>query len=108
MRSDDPDEEDRHCTRMRQLGAWYFRSVADYDYASIGYGEDLDRRKMVVAAWPQSAGVWVLAMTAGEAGDKGLGMLWSAISMDERCEIVEKLGGKFYSDPKDCPHLDLK
>jgi len=110
LRSDDPDEEDRHCALMRQLGAWYFRSATDYDYASFGYRDDLDRRKMIVAAWPQGGtGVWVLvARTALDGAEKGFGMIRNATSMDERCEVVQKLGGKFYSDPRDCPDLDLK
>ncbi len=34
-------------------------------------------------------------------------MLFNAYSMEERCIWIEKLGGTFYADPKDCPDLDL-
>ncbi len=34
-------------------------------------------------------------------------MLFNAYTMDERCSIIEQLGGTFYANPKDCPDLDL-
>ena len=34
-------------------------------------------------------------------------MLFNAYTMDERCNIIEQLGGTFYANPKDCPDLDL-
>ncbi|SPN96542.1 uncharacterized protein DNG_00065 [Cephalotrichum gorgonifer] len=107
--SDDPVAEDLHCARMRQLGAWYFRSVYEYDLASCGMGdEDLNNRKVVIAAWPQSgSGVWVLVIHRWERGERGEGVVRNAFSMDERCEVVKKLGGRFYSDPKECLHLEL-
>ena len=104
-------EEDEHCARMRQLGASRFQSMQDYKYAKAGMGgEDLSKRKLVVAAWPQSrpgGGVWVLAVWLDEAASKGLAAVRNAFNMDERCEVVQKLGGHFYANPKDCPDLDI-
>lgn len=51
--------------------------------------------------------MWVLAVPASEAGERGRGIVWSALSMDERCEAVEKLGGSFYRDSKECLDLEL-
>ncbi|RYP18791.1 hypothetical protein DL765_003726 [Monosporascus sp. GIB2] len=107
-RSEDPAAEDRHCHRMRKLGAWKFTSVREYELMELFSPEELGRKILVVAAWPQSgAGVWVITMHVNEAAEKGLARVWNALSMDERCEVVEKLGGKFYHDPADCPDLKL-
>ncbi|KAI1305058.1 hypothetical protein F5Y03DRAFT_356384 [Xylaria venustula] len=37
----------------------------------------------------------------------GLGRIWNTTSMDERCEVVKKLGGTYYADPLLCPDLHL-
>ncbi|KAI2466415.1 hypothetical protein F4781DRAFT_434387 [Annulohypoxylon bovei var. microspora] len=107
-RSEDSAAEDRHCARMRKLGAWEFESVREYDMLKFFTPRDLVRKTLVVAAWPQGGeGVWVLAMCGDEAAGKGVGRVWNALSMDERCEVVEKLGGKFYQHSADCPDLKL-
>ncbi|KAI0553663.1 hypothetical protein F4679DRAFT_580384 [Xylaria curta] len=108
-RSPDAAEEDRHCAQMRKLGARWFKSM--YDYSMMPYFEPLrfKRVKVVVAAWPQNGpGVWVVAMRdSDEAGCEGLGRVWNTVSMDERCEVIEKLGGTYYADPMLCPDLHL-
>jgi hypothetical protein len=57
--------------------------------------------------WPSGGGVWVIKTTFEDAGDRGLGRIGNAYSMDERCEIMKDLGGTFYAEPKKCPHLNL-
>lgn len=37
----------------------------------------------------------------------GAGILHHASSMEERCELLHRLGAVFYQDPFDCPDLDL-
>lgn len=109
-RSEDEEVEDRHCARMRMLGAWWFNSVDEYDRMQWLEPDVLARKKIVTVAWPQDerAGVWVLTLRGvGEAADKGLGAVWNAASMDERCEVIEKMGGQFYADPKECPDLQV-
>lgn len=45
--------------------------------------------------------------TEAGAGDIGAAIVHNAYTMEERCRIIEELGGTFYADPKDCPYLDL-
>ncbi|KAI0198290.1 hypothetical protein F4808DRAFT_472914 [Astrocystis sublimbata] len=106
--------EDLHCARMRQLGAWWFRSHRYYRMlACTEQGRYyLDRKQRVIAAWPENTdkkgGVWILVLkNARAASDIPLGRLYNALSMDERCEVVKSLGGTFYSDPKACRDLEL-
>ncbi|KAI0478215.1 hypothetical protein F4859DRAFT_521071 [Xylaria cf. heliscus] len=107
-REEDPAKEDLHCARMRKLGAWPFASVFEYETSEYFDPGVLDRKMLVVPAWPQSGlGVWVVTMNRFEAAQTGLGRVWNASSMDERCDVVEKLGGKFYHDPTLCPDLTL-
>jgi hypothetical protein len=56
--------------------------------------------------WPTGGGVWVLSLSKRTAAEKHAGMLFNAYNMEERCKIIEQLGGTFYADPKDCPELD--
>jgi hypothetical protein len=65
------------------------------------------KKNFIAAGWPAGGGVWVLREDAERAGEKDAGMLFNAYTMEERCAIIEQLGGTFYADPKDCPHLDL-
>ena len=37
------------------------------------------------------------------AGKKNAGMLFNAHVMEERCNIIEQLGGASYANPKDFP-----
>lgn len=51
--------------------------------------------------------VWALHTTVEEATKKGIGLVHNAYNMEERCRVIEHIGGIFYADPKDCPYLDL-
>ncbi|KAI6091815.1 hypothetical protein F4821DRAFT_225639 [Hypoxylon rubiginosum] len=107
-RSDDPVEEDRHCARMRALGAWRFTSVYEYNTMDFFHPGALDDKVLVIAAWPRNGtGVWVFETPQGQASEKGLARVWNAMDMDERCEVVKSLGGTFYEDPVQCFNLDL-
>lgn len=57
--------------------------------------------------WPADGVVLVLKMASMDAWEKGLGRIHNAFTMEERCREIEKLGGVFYANPKDCPDLDL-
>jgi hypothetical protein len=108
QRAEDPTAEDSHCQRMKMLGAWKFGSVEEYNRMSWLEPEKLDKKILVVAAWPQNGiGLWVMTARMDQAAGKGYGRLWNAFNMDERCEAVKDLGGKFYDNPKDCPELGL-
>ncbi|KAI1087804.1 hypothetical protein F5B19DRAFT_474148 [Rostrohypoxylon terebratum] len=108
-KSEDQKAEDRHCALMRKLGAWSIRNVDDYLLDEMTRRSQSISQTLVFAAWPKNGeGVWVLSMGEYEAAEKGVGAFFNAFSMDERCEILEKLGAEFYQDPADCPHLDLR
>ncbi|KGO45363.1 hypothetical protein PEX1_058290 [Penicillium expansum] len=104
----DPDykaKEDAHCDDMRRLGAtWWRRLFLAYEKEMTGESETEEFTRV---GWPASGGVWVLHSTVAEARNMGSGIIHNANSMEERCKVIEQLGGIFYADPKDCPYLDL-
>lgn len=100
-------EEDEWCAKLRKLGAVWWESEADYDWSNFegtyGQGEG----SLMKVGYPASGGVWVLKMSIEEADKKGAGIIYNAFTMEERCMVIEKLGGVFYSNPMECPDLDL-
>jgi hypothetical protein len=104
-RSEDQAEENAHCDRMRKLGGTWWRYRDDF----IRHAMNSPTRDDLVffAGWPLQGGVWVLKTTWLDAAKMGAGRIRNAFNMAERCREIERLGGTFYQDPKNCPDLDL-
>lgn len=62
----------------------------------------------IIVGYPATGGVWVLCLPRNEAGRKGVGVVYNAYSIEERCKVIESFGRVFYADPDDSPELDLK
>jgi hypothetical protein len=105
-RSPNTVEEDVHCVNMRKLGARWWESEEAWDRYAIFHQQSPDD-PFIVVGWLSGGGVWVLKTTRQEALKLGAGKAGNAYNMDERCQIIEKLGGTFYKEPEKCPHLDL-
>jgi hypothetical protein len=56
----------------------------------------------LLLGWPESGGVWVLKVNQSDAARKGVGRIKNAFTIEEHCSVIEQLGGKFHSNPKDC------
>ncbi|KAM0446740.1 hypothetical protein ACHAPV_003792 [Trichoderma viride] len=95
-------EEESHCDKMRQLGAQWWETEAEYSANRYKphYME-------VIAGWPAGGGVWVFKTSDTKARVRGAAIIHNAFNMEERCKAIEQLGGVFFEDPKDCPDLDL-
>lgn len=113
-------DEEAHCRRMRQLGAKWWPSseqsmravlaqVEDWDLeGALNVLEELELEKPALYfGWPAEGGVWVLNTTIFDATDMGSGRIHMAITMEERCKIMEELGAVYYAKPESCPLLDL-
>ncbi|CAK46245.1 hypothetical protein CBS115989_5280 [Aspergillus niger] len=105
----DPDwqaKEEAHCDLMRRLGATWFETDRDeLEFTFFRTREDTDPH--IRFGWPEDGGVWVLNTTYGQASDLGTAIIYNANNMEERCEMIKRLGGIFYADPRNCPFLDL-
>ncbi|KAM7198762.1 hypothetical protein V8F20_006077 [Naviculisporaceae sp. PSN 640] len=110
--SSDPAVEDAFCARLQLLGAKWFPSIAnkhEHDGEKIFKvrvppGED-DIHFFGVTS---EGGLWVLAIDELGGWEKGVGRIENAANMEDKCKEIEKLGGVFYANPRDCPLLDFR
>jgi hypothetical protein len=102
-------DEEAHCKRMRQLGAKWWPSADEEAMWWLMNPKDNWPLKTPATyfGWPAQGGVWVLNTTIGRGAEMGAGRIHIAITMEERCKIMEDLGAVYYAKPEDCPLLDL-
>ena len=100
-------EEDQHFKKMRQLRAKYFKDMDDWIQSSSEREYKTTDDEIIRVAWPSTGGVWALKCTVGKADEVGLAALYNAVNMDERSKLIEEMGGTFYTNPNDCPYLNL-
>lgn len=51
--------------------------------------------------------MWVLEVSDEDGLERGLGRIGNTRNMEEKCRLIERFGGNFYSDPRECPYLDF-
>lgn len=90
---------------VRRLGATWWETERAYILSQMEYIKLTDSFTRV--GWPAGGGVWVLKTTLEEANLKAVGIIHNASDMEERCRLIEQVGGVFYANVKDCPDLDL-
>ncbi|UKZ55207.1 hypothetical protein TrVGV298_009025 [Trichoderma virens] len=102
------DEEEMHCNKMRQLGATWWKN--EYEYMKNAIEPESTDGIVLTVGWPAGGGVWVLAVPPIRARVIGAAIIHNAYNMEERCKVIEQLGGGggfFYENPKECRFLDL-
>lgn len=95
---------------VRKLGARWWESESQYyddPYEARLLGRPARDNSVLHIGWPASGGVWALYTDQRDATNKGYGVIYNSVTMEEQCEMIKELGGTFYQDPKDCPYLDL-
>jgi hypothetical protein len=112
----DQADEDAFCARLRMYGASFWElpprwpEGRSYCYA-IDDCVEPTRKVSVEVGFPTSGGVWFLDTTHTKLGSDGLYPksrgLSNAFTMDERCEVIKSLGGRFCEDVEACPELDV-
>lgn len=90
---------------MRRLAPTWWENEGLYDMSLISAMPDKRVNDYIKVGWTSDGGAWVWKTTRSDA--RGGAQLQNARTMQERCMMIEKLGGTFYADPKDCPFLDL-
>ncbi|KAI8260729.1 hypothetical protein K4K58_001804 [Colletotrichum sp. SAR11_239] len=108
-RSDDQEDEEAHCERMRKLGATWWKIDQALAVAELFGAKEKKylQDPVIIAGWPANGGVWVLTKPRIEAIRMGTGVIKLAKDMEERCRLIKEFGGAFYEDPEECPDLDL-
>ncbi|EPE30268.1 hypothetical protein GLAREA_12991 [Glarea lozoyensis ATCC 20868] len=109
-------DEDAFCKRLRMFGASFWELPPRWPegrpwcYAITDCVEPT-RKVSVKVGYPESGGVWWLDTThtkllSDALFPKSRG-LSKALTMGERCEVIESLGGRFCEDVEECPELDV-
>ncbi|KAK1840541.1 hypothetical protein CCHR01_16834 [Colletotrichum chrysophilum] len=92
--------EDAHCKRMRVLGAKCWKNDEAFAVHEAFEGDKSYREDVLIAGYPAAGGVWVLQAKPAAAAQAGVGRIKNARDMEERCRLIEKLGGTFHEDLK--------
>jgi hypothetical protein len=84
---------------VRQLGAVWWESENAYAWSKFAeedwHVEWQGDKEFIKVGYPATGGLWVLKMTMEESVGKGVGRVHNAFNMEERCMVIEKLGGAF-------------
>jgi hypothetical protein len=92
------------------LGAIWRESKHDIRKKSREPYEMLRGNKCVYFGWPSGGeGFWLLWINKFEVSNRRIpvSLIYDAISIDEKCEMIKLLRETFISDPKKFPILDL-
>ena len=104
-------DEDAFCTRLRMYGASFWQLPPQWP-EHVNWCEAVDdcvkptKKVNLEVGFPESGGVWLLDTSQGWDGlyPQSLG-LRNALTMDERCEVIKDLGGRFCEDIQVCPEM---
>ncbi|KAI1748065.1 hypothetical protein F4782DRAFT_518549 [Xylaria castorea] len=105
-------DEDAFCTRLRMHGASFWQLPPQWP-EHVNWCEAVDdcvkptKKVSLEVGFPASGGgVWMLDTSQGWDGlyPQSLG-LRNALTMDERCEVIKDLGGRFCEDIQVCPEM---
>lgn len=104
-------DEDAFCARLRMYGASFWELPPRWP-EHINWCETIDacveptKKVGLEVGFPASGGVWTLDTSRGwdRLHPKSFG-LHNALTMDERCEVIQDLGGHFCEDTQACPEM---
>ncbi|KAI0098548.1 hypothetical protein GGR51DRAFT_538162 [Nemania sp. FL0031] len=104
-------DEDAFCARLRMHGASFWTLPPQWPEHVI-WCEAVDdcveptKKVSLEVGFPASGGMWMLDTSQGWDGlyPRSLG-LRNALTMDERCEVIRDLGGRFCEDIQVCPEM---
>ncbi|KAI0470672.1 hypothetical protein GGR56DRAFT_659968 [Xylariaceae sp. FL0804] len=107
----DQDDEDAFCARLRMYGASFWHLPPRSPYLTnwcwaVDSCVEPTKKVSLAVGFPADGGVWVLDWS--QAPDS----LWpqsrglsNALTMDERCQVIKDLGGRFCEDIQACPEM---
>lgn len=110
-RSSNQFEEDLFCQELRKLGASWWALPPEWPEYTIWCETitaciDPKIRIGREVGFTKDGGVWVLNTSNGwDSFPAEIGGLYNALTMKERCAVLEKLGGVFCKDIDTCPEM---
>lgn len=100
-------EEDEFCKRVELIGGRFYESEYAYNKQQTARQDSSGLR--LWCGWPGDSpggAVWALWNTDSEAAGMGVSRIRNALTMTERCEAIEMLGGRLYKRWEDVAHPD--
>lgn len=100
-------EEDAFCQRLRLLGAHWYSSYTDYEFAHLYRLRQPtpDETQILHIGWPATSGVWVMRQENEFDQWDGVFRMRNAYTMEERCKALEMSGATFYENPEECKYV---
>ena len=94
---------------LRRVGGKWWANPLRASQVAVGWKEaEGPERERWFFAWAHadgSGGVWALGYDDDDERIPATAILRMAVTMEERCELLEKLGAKFYEDTRECEGL---
>lgn len=104
-------EEDAFCMDLRMYGARFWELPPQWP-EHVNWCEDIDacvkptREVNFEMCFPASGGLWMLDTSQGwDRLYPKISGLQKSLTMDERCEVIKGLGGRFCEDIQACPEM---
>ncbi|TKX24748.1 hypothetical protein C1H76_2923 [Elsinoe australis] len=96
----DSAEEDAFCEKLERIGGAHYKDERSFHQSQAA----LARRFDAWIGWPKGGkdteGFWLVVLDGFAAAKQGAVRIDNARDMDERCNMIEKTGGRYYG-PQD-------
>lgn len=108
-RFEQQEREEEFARLLRRAGGkWWSSPLRASQIAQRWKGAEGPEREKWFFGWAPadgSGGVWALCYDIDDENISDTAILRMAVTMEERCVLLEKMGAKFYADPKECEGL---
>jgi hypothetical protein len=103
------EREEEFARLLRRVGGKWWSSPLRASQVAMGWKEaEGSERESWFFGWAPadgSGGVWALCYDVDDERIPETAILRMAVTMEERCVLLEKLGAKLYADPRECEGL---
>jgi hypothetical protein len=104
--SDEQAKEDEFARELLKTGGKLWANQRRFAQVGMGWEEAEGEERMCRFFGWERGGVWALCFDVDDEEQPEAGRLKLAVTMEERCRILEKLGARFFADPKECEGLE--
>ncbi len=108
---EEQDKENEFALELLKIGGKHWNSQSRAADVGAGWKEAVGEERICrFFGWDPpdgSGGVWALEFDVDDEDAPETARLRMAVTMEERCGVLEKLGATFYKNPRECEGLKL-